>query len=101
MVKVFQIILLVIQLVPVIVNAIVAVEKAFEPFAKSGVQKLNAVLAIVESAYNTAADTGQTLFKAIPWDAVAPKVEQYAGKLVGAFNKDGWPTQPAEPTATP
>jgi len=94
-VKAFQIVLLVIQLVPVIVNAILSVEKTFEPFAKSGVTKLNAVLGIVESAYTSAADAGETLFKTIPWDAVAPKVGDYAGKLVGAFNKNGWPTQPA------
>jgi hypothetical protein len=94
-VKAFQIVLLVIQLVPVIINAILAVEKAFEPFAKSGVQKLNAVLGIVESAYNSAAEAGEAAYKAIPWDAVAPKVGDYAGKLVEAFNKTGWPAQPA------
>lgn len=93
--KAFQIVLLVIQMVPVIVQAIISVEKAFEPFAKTGVQKLNAVLGVVETAYTSAADAGETLFKTIPWDAVAPKVGDYAGKLVGAFNKNGWPATSA------
>jgi hypothetical protein len=95
--KAFQIVLLVIQLVPVIVQAIISVEKAFEPFAKTGVQKLNAVLGIVESAYKSAADGGETLFKALPWDVISPKIGDYAGKLVGAFNKDGWPAVPTTP----
>ena len=39
------------------------------------------MLGIVETAYTSAADAGETLFKTIPWDAVAPKVGDYAGKL--------------------
>ncbi len=93
--KAFQIILLVIQLVPVIVKAVLAVESAFAPFAKTGVQKLDAVLHLVEDAYNSAADAGVSAYKAIPWSAISPKVADYAGKLVGAFNKTGWPAQPA------
>lgn len=94
--KAFEIAMMVIRLLPVILQAIRAVEEAL-PIPKVGSAKFATVLGIVETAYNSIAVTG-TAVSSLPWASIAPAVGNIVNKLVGAFNANGWPVDSATPT---
>jgi len=80
--KYLTIIKLVVSLLPVLIEAIKAVEEAI-PGKGAGEAKLAAIRAIIEGVYATATDLGVT------FGEVWPVLEKTISGLVAAFNKSG------------
>lgn len=73
---------LVIQLLPLIVQAVQAVEAAV-PVAGAGQQKLEMVKSVVQNAINTASQIGPT------FEQLWPAISAVVASLVAAFNASG------------
>lgn len=72
----------VISLLPIIIEAVKAIESAF-PESGKGQQKLGAVRAIVETAFETASDA------TVKFDAIWPAIQSAVSAVVSLANSTG------------
>lgn len=82
--KFLELLKLLVQLTPLVIEAIRVVESEI-PGEGKGAQKLDLVRAMLESAYKAASDISQS-FESI-WPALKSVIDQ----MVAVFNKTGWP----------
>lgn len=75
--------LLILQLFPLILQAVQAIEKAI-PIPASGKAKLDLILDILKSAYDAGGD-----LKQLSWDKLAGIAVVMVGKIVGVLNTLG------------
>lgn len=80
--KAFAVIKVVAQLLPVLIEAMKAIEAAI-PQSGQGAQKLALVRELIEAAFDAVTDAGVTF--ADVW----PTVQRVIGKLVALFNATG------------
>jgi hypothetical protein len=76
--------LLILQLFPVMLAGVRALEETI-PLPQSGKQKLDLVLDVVKTAYESSAE----LQKEFAWDKLAGVVVTIVGKIVGTLNALG------------
>jgi len=76
--------LLIMKLFPLLLSAVKAIEEAI-PLPGQGKKKLDLVLDILKSAY----DTGDDLLREFPWQKVAQIAEPMITKIVAALNELG------------
>ena len=72
------------KLFPLLLSAVLAVEEAI-PIAGQGKKKLDLVLDVLKSAY----DTGDELLCEFPWQKVVQIAEPMIAKIVAALNELG------------
>lgn len=77
-----QILKLIISMLPILVDAIKAIEAAM-PGQGNGEAKLAALRVVIESGYSGSVDAVAT------FEQLWPKIQDVAGGLVAAFNKTG------------
>ena len=76
--------LLIFRLFPLLVSAVKAVEEAI-PLPGQGKKKLDLVLDVLKSAY----DTGDELLREFPWQRVVQIAEPMIARIVAALNELG------------
>ena len=76
--------LLIFRLFPLLVSAVKAVEEAI-PLPGQGKKKLDLVLDVLKSAY----DTGDELLREFPWQRVVQIAEPMITQIVAALNELG------------
>ena len=81
--KYIQIIKTVLMLLPVLIQAIKAVEEAFQETGQ-GAKKLALIRGILEDAYNAADDV------LVSFEDLWPVLEKTIANLVASFNALGW-----------
>lgn len=79
-----KILLLIMKLFPLLLSAVRAVEEAI-PIPGQGKRKLDLVLDVLKSAY----DTGDELLREFPWQKVVQIAEPMIAKIVAALNELG------------